>query len=547
MGRHGQEQDTMTNAFIRGIDRQMWVQVFPSPNAHAAGQGMACDLRNDASRSPFIIQLISNTVLNRYHTVQKGWSFVVSPALAGTFGAGAGAVYAPSCSAMGTIAAGCTTTKIVTSTTITSVGANMLANRGDSRGFVIRIIGKASGKVEERRIVGNTAGTTPTFTLDVPLSFTPANNDSYEILGGKVFCLGAGTTAAGSWKSFEVATNTLSGNLSTTNLPATISTDFSALALDEQYVPYDHVPGEGFVVGTGTYDTATTETTLRCLTATATAASTITGQASAGDASVLANEYRNFQIRIVEDTVAPTAINQRRIIASHTAGTSPVYTLGTAWTVQPSANAKFVIEYPNLILLWSSASSNTHTYNYSGATINNGTNSINNDAWSTTYFGTRSGAMAAGCTSIPSFGIEPDPDHNARHSYIYSWRGGNSTNCDLLDIAGGTTGSWSGAIVYDGGVALNTGSCGKYAPGGNEGRFGYINAYGSSVINQMYRFDVKNRTMNPITPTDWLQSGTAAAGDRIATYTVINGEDVYSIVFLMAHTAGNAMELIVQT
>lgn len=492
------------------------------------------------------MQLISNTVLNRFHTVQKGWNFVVSPALAGTFGAGAGAVYAPSCCLVGTISTGCTTSKITTSTTITSIGANMFANRGDSRGFVIRIIGKASGKVEERRIVGNTAGTTPTFRLDTALTFTPTTGDGYEILSGRIFMLGSGTAASNIWRSFEVASNTLSSGLSYTGLPAAISTDFSALALDEQYVPYDHIPGEGFVVGETTYDASNSDGVMHCLDATATATGAITGQATGGDAAVIANEYRNFQIRIVEDTTTPTAINQRAIIASHTAGPSPVYTLGANWAVTPSTNAKFVIEYPNLIVLWSTASTTTYTWNYNTATVNNGTNSIASNAWSTTYFAVRPGAMAAGCTSIPSFGIEPDPDKNARHSYIYSWRGGNTSNCDLFDIAGGTTGSWTATIVYDGGVNLNTGSCGKYAPGGNEGRFGYINAYGSGVISQLYRFDVKNRSMNPITPTDWMQSGTAAAGDRIATYTAINGTDVYSIVFLMSHLATNCMELIVQ-
>ena len=67
------------------------------------------------------------------------------------------------------------------------------------------------------------------------------------------------------------------------------------------------------------------------------------------------NEYRNFQIRIVEDTVNPTAVGQRRNITSHTAGASPVYTV-PAWTVTPSANANFVIENNgDRILLWASA------------------------------------------------------------------------------------------------------------------------------------------------------------------------------------------------
>lgn len=536
----------MANNFKKVIDRQMWVQVAPTPNAHASGSGIACDLRNTVVRYPFFAQLVSNTVFNRYNIVQKAWNFVISPALAGTFGAGAGAVFAPSLGLKGSIGAGCTTTSIVTTTAMTSVGVNMLANRGGSGdyGFKIRIVGNSagsSGKIEERWIVGNTSGTTPTLTLDSALSFTPASGDTYEILSGRFYFLGAGTTASNSWRSYEVAANTLSSGLSITNLPAAIATDFSAVALDEQYVPYDHKPGEGFVIGASTYDAAT----LKCLLATASAAGTITGQVTAGDNAVLANEYRNFQIRIVEDTGTPTAVNQRRIIASHTAGASPVYTLGSNWTVTPSANAKFVIEYPNLILLWSSATAVTYTYNYSGATVNNGTNSINNDAWHITYFGNRGGNMGAGCTSLCAFGIEPDVAKNSRHSNIFSFRGGASSTLDVLDIAGSISGTWSNAIVYDGAVSLTTGTCGKYAPFDNEGRFGYINIYTSSAINQMFRFDVKNRVLSPITPTDWIQSGTAAAGDRVVTYAAFDGSDIYTVVLLIAHLSTISQELLV--
>ena len=533
----------MASNFKKVIDRQMWVQVAPAPNGHAAGMGIASDLRNSVDRNPFVIQLVSNTVLNRFNIVTKSWNFVVSPALAGTFGAGAGCVFAPSHSVVGTIGTGCTTTKIVTTTVQTAVGVNMLGNRGGSGeyGFKVRIIGKVSGKTEERWITGNTGGTTPTLTLDVPLSFTPANGDTYEILSGRVFMLGAGTLAAGSWKSFEVAFNTLATK-SQTNLPATIGTEFSALALDELYVPYDMKPGEGLIIGSGTYNGGA----MRCLNATAVAASTITGQATAGDSTVQANEYRNFQIRIVEDTAAPTSVGQRRIIASHTAGPSAVYTLGTAWTVNPSATAKFVIENPNLILLWSTALTTTFVYNYGAATVNNGTNNIAADAWSTTYFGARGTAMGAGCTSFPSFGIQPDADKNSRHSFVYSFRGGNTANLDMLDIASTITGTWANAIVYDGGVAMNTGSCGKYAPADQEGRFGYINAYVASQINQIYRFDVENRVLSPYTPTDWVQAGTAASGDRVATYAAIDGNDKYTCVLLMSHLATNAMEIIVE-
>lgn len=537
----------MTNIYKKAIDRMMWVQVAPSPNAHATGGGMACDLRNDLSRNPFIYQLVSAAILNRFNGITKGWQLAINPGLGGTFGAGAGCVFAPSFSLLGSIGAGCTSTSVVTTTVMTAVGVNMLGNRGGSGeyGYRVRIIGNSaggSGKVAERWIIGNTGGTTPTLLLDSALTFTPANGDTYEILGGKVYMLSAGALAATIFRSFEIATNTLA-SLTNTNLPATIATDFSAIALDELYVPYDHKPGEGFVIGAGQYD----ETSKYCLIATASAAGTLTGQATAGDASVLANEYRNFQIRIVEDTAIPTAVNQRRIIASHTAGASPIYTLGSNWTVTPSATAKFVIEYPNQILLWSSATTSTYTYNYTNATQNNGTNSITAGAWHATYFGVRGGAMGAGCFSVLAFGIEPDAAKNSRHSHIFSFRGGAVTTLDLLDIAGGTTGVWSNAIVYDGASpTLTSGACGEYAPVDNEGRFAYLNIYVASAVNQIYRFDVKNRVLQAFTPTDWIQAGTAATGDRIATYAAIDGSDKYTVVFLLAHLSTIAQELIVQ-
>ena len=542
----------MANNFKKVLDRQMWVQVAPAANAHAAGVSLATDLRNDYSRNPFVFQLASATVLNRYNAITKATQIAVNPGLGGTFGAGAGAIFVPSLGLNGAVAAGATTSSIPTSTVMTAIAPNMFANRGGSGefGYKIRIIGNTaggSGKTEERWIVGNTGGTTPTFILDTPLTFTPATGAIYEILAGRVFMLSAGVLAATTFRSFEIASNTLA-SLSNTNLPATISTDFSSVALDEQYVPYDRKPGEGFVVGTGNYDSSSVKL---CLTATATGASSISGQASGGDFGVLTNEYRNFQIRIVEDTGTPTAVGQRRIIASHTGGTlgsyvTPVYTLGSAWTVQPSATAKYVIEYPNLLLLWSSATAVTYTYNYTNYAINNGTNSIASNAWHVTYFGNRGGVMAAGCTSFASFGIQPDAGKNARHSFIYSFRGGAVT-LDVLDIAGAATGSWANASVYDGSYTpLTTGTCGKYAPADNEGRFGYLNIYTASTINQLFRFDVKNRVLQAFTPTDWIQAGTAAAGDRIVTLVIIDGNDKYTLVYLIAHLSTIAQEIVTQ-
>lgn len=532
----------MANTFKKVIDRMMWAQVAPSPNASTSGSSMCVDMRNDQSRNPFVYNLISNSILNRFNIVTKSWQLVTAtPLTAGTFGAGSTCAFAPSFGAVGTIAAGATTTNITLSTALpTAVGVNMLANRGGSGelGFKLRLIDTTAGKTEERWIVGNTAGATPTITVDAAFSFTPASGARYELLCGRLFMLGAVAVGAGIFRTFEPASNTLA-NRGTTNLPATISTDSAMLVLDELYVPWNHNPGEGMVKGATTYDTG-----LVALLATASGASTLTGQASSGDAVVAANEYRNFQIRIVADPTTPGSVGQRRIIASHTAGPSAVYTLGAAWTTQPSSTARFVIEQPNLLVLRTSGVATTYTYNYSDATINNGTNSIAADAWSTTYFGAGPAANAAGNLWAPSFGIQPDPARNARHSFNYFFRGGAVT-LDVLDIAGGATGLWTGAVAYDGNVnSFGAGTTGAYAPFSEEGRYSYVNVYVASAINQIYRFDAKNRVLSPYTPTDFIQSGGAGVSQRMAAYCAIDGTDKYSCVLLQSFTSTICQELI---
>lgn len=544
----------MANTFKKVIDMLMWRQVPPAPNAHAAGVCVASDLRSGLSRNPFVYQLTSSLILNRFNVVTKGWNFVQSPALAGTAAASVGmaTAFAPSLGLVGTIAAGSTTTRVTVAEgtpLATAVGLNMLANRGGSGeyGFKLRIIDNGaggSGKTAERYITGNTTGTTPAIDVLSSFGFTPVTGSRFEIVAGRVMMLNAGTTAANIWRTLEIATNTLSAGLSTTGLPATIATDSSLMVLDEQYVPYDCKPGEGMVLGAYTYDTGVE--VRKALTATATAAgpaNALTGQAALGDAVVAANEYRNFQIRIVEDTVNVTAVGQRRIIASHTGGASPVYSLGTAWTVTPSTNAKYVIELPNLALLRSSGTTTVYTYNYGDAAVNNGTNSIAAAAWHVTYFGVAGAVNAVGGMWAPSWGIQPDTGRNARHSHCHFFRGASAT-VDTLDIAGSITGTWSSAIAIDGAVALTTGTSGCISPFDNEGRMFYMNIYTASAINQIYRFDVKNRVLSPFTPTDLIQAGTAGGGNRMAAYCAVDGTTNYDVVFLLSHLAVYSQEML---
>jgi hypothetical protein len=479
-------------------------------------------------------------VLNQYNVNNNGWSLVGSPALTGTFGAGATGVMAPSRGPRGTIAAGASTTRLTLSTALpAAVGLNML---GDDGGFTIRIIGNSaggSGLVQERRILSNSGGTTPTIVLDTPLTFTPAVGDGYEILSGRVYLLSAGTLAAGVWKYYDVATNSFSGNLGTTNLPATIGTDSAIVCLDEGYTPSNCVPSEGFVLGTGDGGVGG-----RALTATASAAGTLTGQATGGDASVLANEFRNFQIRIVKDTTTPTAVGQRRRITSHTAGSSPVYTVNGNWTVTPSATCQFVIENNNEIILWSSAS--TSTFTYAPDTVGS---AQTGDTWSTTTYGVRGGAVAAGVMAFQAFGIPTtyttqDPDKNFRWSQVFTWRGGGVTTLDVLDIAGGTNGLWSNAVVYGSGPTLTTGSCLVYDGANtiNGGKYAYIQGNGSQTF---YRFNAFHRHLD-----EWAQlrftQGTAIVGGRMSMVTFVDGSTKAGLPTVLRSSGAEVFQILAQ-
>jgi hypothetical protein len=512
------------NAFKRGLDLITYQVLNNSPSAFSVGTALASDLRNNQDAHPLTYSLASATLLNLYNPITNDWAGKVNPSLAGTFGAGAASVFAPSHGFRGTTASGATTTTVTPSATVgTTVGVNQLANRGDGIGYKVRIIDNGSGgtgKTEERYIVGNTSSTTPLITLDAPLSFTPVVGSAIELLSGRVYMLGAGTVAAGIFKWFDPALNLLSGNLATTNLPATIATDSSMVALDPLHTPYSQKPGEGFILGEYLYNSTKPDQQMEALRATATTATTLTGQASGGDSIVLANEYRNFQIRIVEDRVNPTATGQRRKIASHTAGVSPVYTVPT-WTVTPSANAKYVVENANEILLFTSAVATTYTY--AAYAIAGGQAA---DTWSTTTYGARGNAVGAGVMSFQPFGMKLDIAKNARYSQIFSFRGANSTSLDVLDIAGGANGTWTNTAPYEGFPAFNTGACCTYSPvsapieplsGGldRQGTCAYIFNAGTTMLT----FDARTRTLQPFTRIT-IASSTAVVGQKIAS-TVI--------------------------
>lgn len=465
-----------------------------------AGTWIAEDYRNNNYNNPINYFLGSASVFYGYNMKKDAWGqFHASYGSGGTFGNGCCAVFSPTLSPSGTLAAGNTTTKIVLSTALpSSVSVGQLANRGDGLGFIVRIVGKTSGKTEERRVVANTSGTTPTCILDVPLSFTPSANDVYEFLSGSFIALNTGALAANQFRRYDLLTGALS-SLVTTNLIATVpATGNILIAMDEAFVPSNRLSGEGQLIGASTYGSSATQgangsvnTAFGCLLATATAAGTLTGQAASGDAAVLANQYRNYQIRIVEDTGTPTANGQRRRITSHTAGASPIYTLATNWTVTPSATCKYVIENwtDNIIGMIGGTST---VYNYT----------ISTNIWDTTTWAVKGNTLQVlGAFAFHAFGIVADELNTAKSSNIFLFRGATTTY-DLFDVAGAATGSWTQGLtilnwgtsggVYDTIVATDLINS-VYNPHTQGGRFFYFGVGGgtpaTTIAKSIVRFD----------------------------------------------------------
>ena len=472
--------------------------------ANANGIVIAEDYRNRDYANPLFYMQSTTNQLGAYHTKNDAWFYTnTAMGMGGTFGTGATSTFCPSLSPTGTIAASATTSSFTLTTALTaSVRDNQLANRGDGKGFIVRVIGNgagSSGKIEERRVIANTSGTTPTIYLDKPLSFTPVSGDRYEFLSGSVVFLNTGVLAANQFRRYDILTNSFS-SLSTTNLVANVQASHNQLiSMDEQYVPANRNVGEGYVVGAATYDTAG-DWVKKCLTATAISATSITGQTSDGDVLVKNNYFRNFQIRIVEDTAIPTAVGQRRLI---TANTGNVYTVAT-WTVTPSATCKFVIENctDNLIgfIGGSTTIYNYKVTNYCGGTAN---------TWDAgTTWGARSLAMGQGGITWAQFGVPYDPNGVIKPCQIYSIR--TTTNYDLFDITGAATGTWTGslaplnlvAIGYNAWTMANDYSYFAYNPHTQNGKYAYYfslaNSTSTTSQRPCFRMDLQSGMIEAI-------------------------------------------------
>lgn len=384
-----------TNGNRKLLDLKRWEFCAPAPAATAAGSFVASS-RHFRQQQLFVR---SNTEAFIYNPSENGWVTLTSPALAGTFGAGAAGV-AGAWSTGSTVGAASLT---ATGGTVSTIVTNQTLSR-DLRGYRVHILaGPNAGAVLD--IVSNTTGANATITVATQASAFSAST-VYRLLTPRFYVVGAGTLAAGSFKVYDYATNTWT-SLSNTGLPASLGADGKLVAtpsiVDNAF--------KSFATGTATSATATTLVQ--------------TGK------TWTASQWVNFQVRITGGTGA----GQIRTITANTADTLTVAT----WTTTPDATSTYAIG-GNDNFLYYIGNNAVALYRYDIAA----------NTWSTlTPAAARAGAPGAGMSAHWIHSV-PEADWNNESAIlngrrIYSFRGAAGGVLDYYDIAANT---WVSGVIY---------------------------------------------------------------------------------------------------
>lgn len=379
-----------TTTLKKMLDTKLWQTMNPAPLNNAANY-FTVDSEGPDQLTYYVT---SATAVYTYSPDEDAWGLLNSPALA-TFAAGACGKYHPT-GPNGTAAAGSTSTTL--NTTLTILG-DLTARNGEN--FKVRITG-GTGAGQERLIASSTLGANATITVTTAWSVTPDATSTYILYTGRIYIIGGGTTAAGSFKYWDHATQAWSGNLTVTGFP-TFGTD------GRMACPNSIMSNISFT-GTATSGSATT----------------LVNSAK----SWATNQFSNWQVRIT----AGTGAGGIRLISSNT-GTTLTIASGTAI----AADSVYVIE-PADDYIYVTGNAAVATYRYS----------ISGNSWSTLSPGAARGAVSGAGLSFAwvhgvsqaDWSLETAVRNGNR---IYSYRGGGSNVVDYYDIAANT---WVSAVAY---------------------------------------------------------------------------------------------------
>lgn len=467
-----------TNALRPILDLKTPELLAPAPVASAAGVCVANGNINGtlAPADPaYIPNLVVTSVATIYLNPTREDAYVQLPAsgLAGTFGAGACAVFHPM-GPTGTASAGGATT---ITTTLT------LNRRLD--GFKIRITG-GTGAGQERTIASNTLGANSVITVTSAWTTNPDATSTFVLATGRYYVWIPGTASTFGWRHFDLATMAWSSAL--TANPGALTT----FGTDGRLVA-----SAGAITGalaTGTAATATS-TTL-----------TVTGK------TWTTNQWANMQIRITGGVGA----GQVRTIASNTGN---VLTVSAAWSTNPDGTSTYTIEGndDHIYLLGNNA---VALYRYS----------ISGNSWSTLSPGVaRAGAPAAGMSAnivTPSDSVWRDENSFRAGRFIYSLRGGGATAIDVYDIALNT---WS-ALTY--GPLAETFTTGTSCGYDGDSRI-YVQ---KDATNRWFAFDVVRNELRAWA-TIPLAQGAALVGDRTWVEAYVDGATTIRWVYHWQNTS----------
>ena len=438
------------------LDLKVWQACVPSPITNAANFAVA------ASDGPdqLVYYLVSTSGVYTYDPNEDAWGLLPSPALA-TFAAGA-AVRWHSLGPTGTAAAGSTSTTLNTS-------LNIIADLSPRNGlnYVVRITG-GTGAGQQRNIASSTYGANATLTVSSAWSVTPDATSTFALHTGRVYFFGGGTLAAGSFKYWDHATQTWSGNLSITNLAASMGTDCKLVGQSSVQSP---------VAYTGT--------------ATSGSATTLVNSAK----TWATNQFANWQVRIT----AGTGAGGIRAITSNT-GTTLTIASGTAL----DATSQYSIEpSDDYLYLLGNAAVTLYRYSVSGNT------------WTVlSPVAARSGAPGAALSATIVWGCTDSvwtSESTVRNcNRIYSFRGGGSATVDYYDIGQNT---WVSGITYARTNETLTTGAGYTYTGGN---YIYIQKeQASGTPTRFFRFDVRQPSLDAWSTNVFPAPAAATLGDKV--------------------------------
>ena len=448
-----------TNNNRRLLHRKEWQLMTPAPVS--AGSGCVY-IGDDSARNRFTLHIQGTTLHYLYDHEEDAWIQLPSGGFAGTFGAGTTGQYFPW--SIDLRANGGTTT------TITTAAASYNLTRFIKGCTLEFLTGSNAGRTVTITDMIND-GTTCTIYLDSATPFATANSDFFRINSGRFFVLSPYTSlSAGVFKSFDIATMAWSGNLATTNLPASWGTD-GAMTTPYQF-------NNPFVSGT----------------ASAGGLNTLTDSTQTWAAS----NFPNYQVKII----GATGIGQVRRISNNT---STQLTVTSNWTTQPVNGSKYIIEAAEDLYLAGNGS--TLFYRYTIPNQLAGTT----EAW--TAMTSAGSTIGIGGTLDAIVGATESTWTNRNNllngRYIYSFRGTGTSTLQRYDIP---TNTWiadgAGGVANYGPVQeiLQTGSCAiAFA-----GRI-YIRKDGT---NRFFYYDIVANDMVPFT-TNLYTDSTAVVGQKI--------------------------------